>query len=94
MNPIQNTRSSGTTTSNSPAPTKVSAPVNEKHPIPNESLNIQKTFDELLKRCLDLTTAPAPKRKLEDVAKNLELLYDKLRERAVSFKNIYFYIKY
>ena len=39
LNPIQNTRSSGTTTSNSPAPTKVSGPVNEKHPIPNESLN-------------------------------------------------------
>ena len=43
---------------------------------------------------LGLTTASAPKRKLEDFAKKLELLYDKLRERAVSFINIYFYIKY
>ncbi len=83
FNPIQNTPSTGITTSNSPVP-KVSAPVIEKQPIPNEYLNIQITFDDLLKRCLDLTTAPAPKRKLEDVAKKLELLYDKLRDRAVS----------
>ena len=73
-------------TRNSPVQ-KVTAPVIEKpvkQPIPGEYQNIQIIFDDLLKRCLDLTNAPTQKRKLEDVAKKLELLYDKLRDRTVS----------
>lgn len=60
------------------------APV-EKKPIPNEYLHIQKTFEDLRVKCIQASNNPQAKRKLEDVAKRLEFLYDILREARVSF---------
>jgi len=65
----------------------------EKPPLPIENQKIQSVFDGLLNKCMSLTNGPAAKRKLEDVSKKLDALYDKLRasgESAVK-KFILFY---
>lgn len=64
-------------------PPQPPAPV-EKGPIPAENQIIQQVFDTLLNKCLSSTTVPTTKRKLEDVSKKLEVLYDKLRDSTVS----------
>ena len=51
----------------------------EKGPIAVENQIIQSVFDGLLHKCISLTNAPTAKRKLEDVSKKLDVLYDKLR---------------
>jgi len=51
----------------------------EKGPIAPENQIIQSVFDGLLNKCMSITNAPAAKRKLEDVSKKLDVLYDKLR---------------
>lgn len=58
-----------------------------KGPIPAEHQIIATVFDTLLNKCLNSTNVSTVKRKLEDVAKKLELLYDKLRDSTVCFKN-------
>lgn len=58
----------------------------EKKPIPDEYLHIQKTFDDLRVKCIQASNNPQTKRKLEDVAKRLEFLYDILRESRVSIQ--------
>jgi protein transport protein SEC31 len=55
----------------------------EKGPIPNEHQIIQTVFDTLLNKCLMANNTPVYKRKLEDVGKKLEVLYDKLRSSTV-----------
>jgi hypothetical protein len=85
FNPIQNNNSnSGNNTPVPPIARKVSLPVVEKQPLPDEYIHIQTVFDDLLKRCMDMSAAPAPRRKLEEVGKKIEVLYDKLRDRTVS----------
>jgi protein transport protein SEC31 len=60
-------------------------PVVEKGPIPSEHQIVQTVFDTLLNKCLMASNSPTNKRKLEDVGKKLEILYDKLRSSTVSF---------
>jgi hypothetical protein len=55
----------------------------EKGPLPSEHQIIQDTFDSLLKSCLYNSNMPIVKRKLDDVAKKLDILYDKLRDTTV-----------
>ena len=55
----------------------------EKAPIPAEHQVIKSVFDTLLNKCIDSTSAPVVKRKLEDVSKKLDVLYDKLRDSTV-----------
>jgi len=57
----------------------------EKGPIPAENQVIKTVFDTLVNKCMNATTQPITKRKLEDVLKKQEILYDKLRESTVSF---------
>ncbi len=56
----------------------------EKPPIPIENQKIQSVFDGLLNKCMSITNGPAAKRKLEDVSKKLDVLYDKLRASGES----------
>ncbi|XP_004472711.1 protein transport protein Sec31A isoform X6 [Dasypus novemcinctus] len=55
-----------------------------KKPIPDEHLILKTTFEDLIQRCLSSATDPQTKRKLDDVSKRLEFLYDKLREQTLS----------
>lgn len=68
-----------------------------KGPIPSEHQIIQDTFDLLVSRCQQATQQLPLKRKLEEVKKKLDVLYDKLRENKVnSFKylpsNLIFFV--
>ncbi len=60
-----------------------------KGPIPSEHQIIQDTFDLLVNRCQQATLQLPLKRKLDDVKKKLDVLYDKLRENRV---NLFFYL--
>lgn len=64
------------------APPQPPAPV-EKGPIPAEHQILKSVFDTLLNNCLNANNQPTLKRKLDDVTKKLEVLYDKLRESSV-----------
>merc|ERR1719495_2528413 len=66
----------------SPAPHQPPVPV-EKPPIPDEHKILQEVFEALRAKCVAAANHPQIKRKLEDVAKKLEVLYDKLRENAL-----------
>lgn len=55
-----------------------------KGPIPSEHQVIQDTFELLVNRCQQATQQLPLKRKLDDVKKKLEVLYDKLRENRVN----------
>merc|ERR1712186_320164 len=59
------------------------APV-EKAPIPAEHQVIQDVFDALRTKCVAAASHPQIKRKLEDVGRKLEILYDKLRENSLT----------
>ena len=65
----------------------------EKGPIPAEHQVIKTVFDTLLNKCLNSTTAPTTKRKLEDVLRKQEILYDKLRDSTVSFTFFFLILK-
>ncbi|XP_074647713.1 protein transport protein Sec31A-like [Tubulanus polymorphus] len=56
----------------------------QKGPVPPEHIVLQNILDELVKRCLQSAPNPHLKRKLEDVCRKLETLYDKLRDSALS----------
>lgn len=62
-------------------------PPRAKQPLPEEYVYMQTVFNELRQQC---STAPAAnpqlKRKLEDVARRLESLYDLLRDDRVSIR--------
>uniref|UniRef100_A0A069DZR9 Protein transport protein Sec31A n=1 Tax=Panstrongylus megistus TaxID=65343 RepID=A0A069DZR9_9HEMI len=53
-------------------------------PIPQQYLYIQATFDDLRNKCLSVSSNALVRRKLEDVSKKLEVLYDNLREDRLS----------
>ncbi|KAG8188070.1 hypothetical protein JTE90_014309 [Oedothorax gibbosus] len=59
-------------------------PVKEKGPIPPEHQVLQDTFEDLRRQCQQVATNPQTRRKLDDVAKKLENLYDKLRDNTLS----------
>lgn len=69
-------------------PTQAQPPVPEppkqKAPIPEEYVFLQTVFEELKKQCIAAAANPQTKRKLEDVSKRLEVLYDLLREHRLS----------
>ncbi|XP_055625156.1 protein transport protein Sec31A isoform X2 [Toxorhynchites rutilus septentrionalis] len=62
----------------------VSEPPKQKLPIPEEYIYLQTVFEELKKQCINAAGNPQTKRKLEDVSKRLEVLYDLLREHKLS----------
>ncbi|CAK1555487.1 unnamed protein product [Leptosia nina] len=66
----------------SPAPVQT-APV-PKPPIPDQHLILQTTFDQLRNDCANATSNAMAKRKLLDIQKKLENLYDLLRENKLS----------
>nr|CAD7574751.1 unnamed protein product [Timema californicum] len=69
----------------SPAPVaRVAEPPKPKAPIPEEFMYLQTVFEELRNRCTCSATNPQTKRKLEDVSRKLESLYDALRESRLS----------
>merc|ERR1712012_1157269 len=55
-----------------------------KGPIPAENQVLQDVFDGLKTRCLAAASHPQTRRKLEDVGKKLEILYDKLRDNSLT----------
>nr|XP_042906130.1 protein transport protein Sec31A [Parasteatoda tepidariorum] len=56
----------------------------EKGPIPPEHQVLQDIFEDLRRQCQQVATNPQTRRKLDDVAKKLENLYDKLRDNSLS----------
>jgi len=67
-----------------PSPKKeVVAPV-AKGPIPAEHMCLQETFDAIVERCKTSSRNPQTKRKIDDVSRKLEILYDLLRSNKVS----------
>ncbi|XP_026487977.2 protein transport protein Sec31A isoform X1 [Vanessa tameamea] len=64
----------------SPAPAE---PV-QKGPLPAEYVDLQTVFDSLRNACSEKATNQQMKRKLEDVQRRLETLYDMLREHRLS----------
>ncbi|XP_065669505.1 protein transport protein Sec31A isoform X6 [Hydra vulgaris] len=55
-----------------------------KAPIPKEHMVVQDTFDSIVIRCKNACNNPQTKRKMEDVNRKLDILYDLLRESKVS----------
>jgi len=55
-----------------------------KPPVPAEHQIVQEIFDNLVHGCRARASNAQMKRKLEDVTKKLEVLYDRLRESALS----------
>jgi protein transport protein SEC31 len=56
----------------------------QKPPIPEEHIHMQTVFDELKYQCSCAANNPQTKRKLEDVGRKLETLYDLLRDHTLS----------
>ncbi|XP_025837043.1 protein transport protein Sec31A-like [Agrilus planipennis] len=56
----------------------------QKPPVPDEHQKIQIVLDELRSRCLCVANNPQTKRKLEEVSRKLEVLYDLLRDQKLS----------
>ncbi|XP_065074343.1 protein transport protein Sec31A [Ochlerotatus camptorhynchus] len=67
-----------------PAAPVVPEPPKQKPPLPEEYIYLQTVFEELKKNCIDAAGNPQTKRKLEDVSKRLESLYDLLRDHRLS----------
>ncbi|XP_052862438.1 protein transport protein Sec31A [Anopheles cruzii] len=67
------------------APTaNVPEPPKAKAPLPEQYVFMQTVFEELKRQCVEAAGNPQTKRKLEDVSKRLESLYDLLRENRLS----------
>ncbi|XP_017789347.1 PREDICTED: protein transport protein Sec31A [Habropoda laboriosa] len=59
-------------------------PEKPKAPIPEQHVHLKTVFDELKSQCYKNTKNPHIKRKIEDLSKKLEVLYDCLRENKLS----------
>lgn len=68
-----------------PASARITEPPKPKAPIPQRYLHIQTTFEGLKGKCVAAAQNNSlMRRKLDDVAKKLEALYDSLREEKLS----------
>ncbi|XP_026733343.1 protein transport protein Sec31A isoform X2 [Trichoplusia ni] len=67
----------------SPAPPPEPVPV-QKPPVPEQHAVLQNVLDSLRSECSNRATNPQMKRKLDDVQKRLETLYDMLRDYKLS----------
>uniref|UniRef100_A0A8C3CY34 Protein transport protein Sec31A n=1 Tax=Cairina moschata TaxID=8855 RepID=A0A8C3CY34_CAIMO len=56
----------------------------ERKELPPEHQGLKTTFEGLVQRCSAVATDPKTRRKLEDALQRLEILYEKLREQALS----------
>ncbi|XP_035792050.1 protein transport protein Sec31A-like isoform X2 [Anopheles albimanus] len=65
-------------------PPSVPEPPKQKPPLPEQYVFMQNVFEELKRQCVESAGNPQTKRKLEDVSKRLESLYDLLRENRLS----------
>uniref|UniRef100_A0A2R5LKK4 Protein transport protein Sec31A n=1 Tax=Ornithodoros turicata TaxID=34597 RepID=A0A2R5LKK4_9ACAR len=65
-------------------PAPAPEPVKEKGPIPQEHQILQEVFENLRQCCVQAATNQQSRRKLDDVARKLEHLYDRLRDSMVS----------
>ncbi|XP_054720841.1 protein transport protein Sec31A-like [Uloborus diversus] len=65
-------------------PPRVPEQPKEKGPIPPEHQVLQDIFEDLRRQCQQVATNPQTRRKLDDVAKKLENLYERLREGMLS----------
>lgn len=65
-------------------PARIAEPEKPKAPIPEEHLHLKTVLDELQSHCLENAKNPQTKRKIEDVARKLEALYDCLRENKLT----------
>ncbi|KAK9505402.1 hypothetical protein O3M35_009469 [Rhynocoris fuscipes] len=59
-------------------------PSKPKAPMPQQYLYIQNTLDDLRNKCLSVSNNALTRRKLEDVSKKLEVLYDNLTDDRLS----------
>ncbi|CAL1674596.1 unnamed protein product [Lasius platythorax] len=66
------------------APAKMVEPEKPKAPIPEQHIHLKTILDELKNQCYESAKNPQIKRKIEDVSKKLEVLYDCLRENKLS----------
>lgn len=84
--PIQQTMGGGY--GDPPAPltqSRAPEPIKHKPPLPERYIHIQRTLDDLRTKCVQASHSnPMMKRKLDDVGKKLEALYDSLREEKLS----------
>ncbi|EZA50823.1 Protein transport protein Sec31A [Ooceraea biroi] len=65
-------------------PARVAEPEKPKAPIPEQHVHLKTIFDELRNQCYENAKNPQIKKKIEDVSKKLEVLYDCLRENKLS----------
>ncbi|XP_067212068.1 protein transport protein Sec31A isoform X2 [Linepithema humile] len=65
-------------------PAKVVEHEKPKAPIPEQHVHLKTVLDELKNQCYENAKNPQIKRKIEDVSKKLEVLYDCLRENKLS----------
>ncbi|XP_011256844.1 protein transport protein Sec31A isoform X2 [Camponotus floridanus] len=65
-------------------PAKVAEPEKPKAPIPEQHVHLKTILDELKNQCYENAKNPQIKRKIEDVSRKLEVLYDCLRENKLS----------
>ncbi|XP_043275091.1 protein transport protein Sec31A isoform X2 [Venturia canescens] len=63
---------------------RVAEPEKPKAPIPEEHVHLKTVFDELRHQCYETAKNPQTKRKIEDVQRKLEVLYDCLRENSLT----------
>ncbi|XP_043253863.1 protein transport protein Sec31A [Colletes gigas] len=63
---------------------RAAEPEKPKPPIPEQHIHLKTVFDELKDQCHENAKNPQIKRKVEDVSKKLEVLYDCLRENKLS----------
>ncbi|XP_018057108.1 PREDICTED: protein transport protein Sec31A isoform X2 [Atta colombica] len=65
-------------------PAQIAEPEKPKAPIPEQHIHLKTILDELKNQCYENAKNPQIKRKIEDVSKKLEVLYDCLRENKLS----------
>ncbi|XP_011168617.1 protein transport protein Sec31A isoform X2 [Solenopsis invicta] len=65
-------------------PARVAEPEKPKAPIPEQHVHLKTILDELKNQCYENAKNPQIKKKIEDVSKKLEVLYDCLRENKLS----------